>query len=184
MLPWSTATGIAEKTQPRPMEPAMTVMMIRSSTAFTARMLQSPWRPSRMEPTIAMAPMHTVRDAVTKASTKPLSEPLPVFCFSQEPKRSRPSSIRSNSPTRVPRARQITTRMLPEAVTAPSSTVSICSRAPEMAMKMVLMPQALVRPSRIRSGRRPPTRRPSRPPATMAATLISVPRPLMPSFPS
>ena len=38
MLPWNTATGIAEKTAPRPKEQLMTIIMIKSSTALVARM--------------------------------------------------------------------------------------------------------------------------------------------------
>ena len=37
MLPWNIATGIAEKTQPRPIEQLITMMMIRSRTALVAR---------------------------------------------------------------------------------------------------------------------------------------------------
>ena len=70
MEPSNTRIGIAENAQPLPMEQVMTMMMIRSSTDLVARMLQSPRRPSCSEPTIAMAPMHTVSEAVTKPSTK------------------------------------------------------------------------------------------------------------------
>ena len=36
--PWSTATGIAEKTQPLPMEAVMTRMITRSRIALVSRM--------------------------------------------------------------------------------------------------------------------------------------------------
>ena len=43
---------------------------------------------SQTIPTTAIAPMHTVNDAVTKPLTKPASPVLPVFTFSHSPKRS------------------------------------------------------------------------------------------------
>lgn len=76
---------MAEKMQPFPMEQVITRIIIKSSTAFAARIDQSPAIPSSSAPTIAMAPMETVRDAVTKPSTKLLSPPLICSIFSIAP---------------------------------------------------------------------------------------------------
>ena len=46
MAPSSRKTGITEKTQPFPMEEVITATMIKSSTAFTERVEQSPDIPS------------------------------------------------------------------------------------------------------------------------------------------
>ena len=62
-------TGIAEKTQPFPRELVMTITMTRSRMDLVPSVYQSPEIPSCMAPTIAMAPMHTVRDAVRKPFT-------------------------------------------------------------------------------------------------------------------
>ena len=147
ILPWKSATGMAEKMQPLPMEQVMTIMMIRSRTALVARMEKSPVRPSSIDPTMAMAPMHTVSDAVTKASTKPPSLPFPVLTFSQVPKRSKPASIFRISPIKAPMARQpMISRELPLTRPAPS-TVSIPSKAPARPMNRVATPHTLVRES-------------------------------------
>ena len=68
--PSNTNTGIAEKMQPFPKEQVITKTMIKSNTAFAARIDQFPVIPSSMAPTIAIAPIETVRDAVTKPLTK------------------------------------------------------------------------------------------------------------------
>ena len=51
---------------------------------------------------MATAPMHTVRLALTNASTNPLSLALPVLIFSHCPNRSKLSSILSISPINAP----------------------------------------------------------------------------------
>ena len=67
--PSNIKTGMAEKMQPLPMD----VVMMQTSSASMAplrmRVEGSALMPSWMDPTIAMAPMLTVSDAVTKAST-------------------------------------------------------------------------------------------------------------------
>lgn len=52
---------------------------------FAARIEQSPLIPSWIAPTMAIAPIETVSDAVTNPSTKSLAFALPVFLFSHSP---------------------------------------------------------------------------------------------------
>ena len=91
----------------------MTMMMIRSRMDLAPRVDQSPEMPSWMAPMMAMAPMQTVRDAVTKPLTKPWSFALPVFLFSHSPKRSKRCSILMISPMSPPKARQMTSSIPP-----------------------------------------------------------------------
>ena len=139
--------------------------------------------PSWMEPTMAMAPMHTVNEAVTKASTNRASLALPVFRFSQLPKRSIPSSRFNSSPIRDPRAMQPMISMAPPPVTLEPSTVSIPSKAPEMPRNRVLTPQALHRESCTPSLKNRPKIMPHTPPATIARVLMTVPSPTILSPP-
>ena len=109
--PSKTSTGMDENPAPFPSEQVMTMIMMKSKTAFVARIDQSPKMPSWIAPTMAIAPMHTVREAVTKALTKSLSLAFPVFRFSHSPRRSNQPSILTASPINVPRARQTVTSM-------------------------------------------------------------------------
>ena len=59
IVPWNTATGRAEKMQPRPSEAVMVQTMMQSNAPFRASVDQSPSRPSWIDPTMAMAPIHT-----------------------------------------------------------------------------------------------------------------------------
>ena len=111
MSPSKIRTGIAENAQPLPRDEVITAMMMKSSTDLTARVEKSPVRPSWIAPTMAIAPMQTVREAVTNALTNCRSPSLPVFFFSHSPKRSNPFSIPRSSPMTVPAARQSTTSM-------------------------------------------------------------------------
>ena len=83
---------------------------------------------------MAMAPMQTVREAVTTASTNRLSCAFPVFCFSHSPNRPKAPSRFSSSPITAPMVRYRITSMAPRLTMAPFSTVSICSKAPVTAM--------------------------------------------------
>ncbi len=67
IVPWNTATGRAEKMQPRPSEAVMVQTMMQSSAPLRASVDQSPSRPSWIDPTIAMAPIHTVSEVETKS---------------------------------------------------------------------------------------------------------------------
>ena len=139
--------------------------------------------PSWMAPTMAMAPMQTVRELVTKASTNRASLALPVLILSQAPKRSKPSSILKSSPMTVPMARHRTINMerplLMEAA-FPASSIVICSMpsmVPAIAIKSTLIPQTLQIASCCSSLKRRPAKCPAIPPATTAAVLINVPVP-------
>ena len=126
---------------------------------------------------MAMAPMQTVREAVTKAFTNCLSPSLPVFRFSHSPKRSKPFSMPISSPMTVPMARQSTTSMdLPLTRVLPS-ILSMPCMAPAMAMNRVLTPQAVVRDCCCSCFRSLPVKWPISPPRMMAALLITVPSP-------
>lgn len=83
--PSKTNTGIAENMHPFPSEQVITRIITKSSTDFAARIDQSPLIPSWIAPTIAIAPIETVSDAVTNPSTKSLAFALPVFLFSHSP---------------------------------------------------------------------------------------------------
>ena len=93
---------------------------------------------------MAMAPMQTVREAVTKALTKPLSFALPDLIFSHSPNRSKAPSMFIHSPIRAPMARQPMMSMEPLLTMAPFSTDSIFSSTPVMAINRVLTPQTFV----------------------------------------
>ena len=124
---------------------------------------------------MAMAPMDTVREAVTKALTKPASPWLPVLSRSHSPRRRNRPSMFSTSPTAAPRARESTTSMERPAVRLPLSTRSIPSMAPVMAMNMTHMPLVRARDSCWLGRKRFPARRP----ATMLALLRRVPSPII-----
>ena len=170
---------MAEKIQPFPREQVMTIMMIRSKIALVSNMEKSPVRPSSMAPTMAMAPMHTVNEAVTKPSTNRASLLLPVFCFSHSPNRSNQCSMLISSPTNAPSARLPTNSMARPLTTLPFSTVRIPSSTPPMAMNSTETPQAFCKESWCRSFKNLPNRPPRIPPRMMATVLISVPKPNM-----
>ena len=121
--------------------------------------------------------MQTVKEAVTKAFTKPLSLALPVFSFSHRPKASKAPSRFRSSPMTPPTVRHSTSSILPPLEIAPFSTLSIFSNAPAMPIIRVLTPQHLLRVSWTFSFKNLPKRIPARPPATMAPVLMIVPKP-------
>ena len=100
-----------------------------------------------MAPTMAMAPMDTVREAVTKAWTNLVSPLFPVFSFSHSPNFWKPASMPISSPITVPMARQRTTSMDRPPLSAPFSIFSMPSMAPATAMNSTLTPQAVFRES-------------------------------------
>ena len=130
-----------------------------------------------------MAPMHMVSEEVTKASTKRASLAFPVLNLSQVPKRSKPSSIPRISPITVPTARQSTMNIERPLVILQAPPVSeavissIPSIAPAIAIKSTLTPQTTVMESCCSCLKILPAKCPTRPPATTAAVLISVPAP-------
>ena len=126
-----------------------------------------------------MAPMQTVREAVTKASTNPLSFALPVLIFSHWPNRSKAPSRSRSSPAREPRARQPMISMVPPLTTPVPSTVSIPSSAPAMPRNNVHTPQVLHRASWTLSLKKRPKTMPRMPPARIARVLMMVPSPAM-----
>ena len=135
--------------------------------------------PSWIEPTMAIAPMHTVSEAVTKALTKPASFALPVFCFSHSPKRSKPCSMPIISPMTVPIVRHSTTSIDLPLVIAPASIFNMPSIAPAMAMNMVLTPQARFSASCCSGLMNRRNSQPITPPATMLPLLMIVPSPII-----
>ena len=88
-------------------------MMMQSKIALVTSTELSPVNPSWMEPTMAMAPMQTVREAVTKASTNLLSPLLPLFSRKNAPKVWVWCSKLMASPTRAPKARDTIIIMTP-----------------------------------------------------------------------
>ena len=103
-----------------------------------------------MDPTMAMAPTHTTREAVTKPWTNWLSPRLSALALSQMPRCSIFPSKSKNSPTRVPSARaRIMERVaaVPREATLPSWTVRAPARAPAAPMKRVPSPMAFMSPS-------------------------------------
>ena len=132
---------------------------------------------------MAMAPMQTVRELVTKASTNLASLALPVLILSHSPNRSKPSSIRRSSPMTVPMARHSTINMErpPEReAVRPSPAMVTCSMpsmAPAIAIKRTLIPQTLQMASCCWSLKKRPVKCPAIPPAMTAAVLIKVPVP-------
>ena len=132
-----------------------------------------------MDPMIAIAPMETVRDAVTKAFTKPTSPLLPVLAFSHSPNASNPFSMPIRSPITVPTARHSTTSMDFPLLMAPSLMRSIPSIAPAMAMNRMLTPQARFRDSCCSGLNHFPANCPTNPAATMLTLLMIVPNPII-----
>ena len=185
MVPCTSATGIAENRQPRPSEAAITQTMSASSAPLSARVDQSPSRPSWIEPTIAIAPMQTVSVAVTKPSTNEASPWLPVVRLSHSPSVTNRASMSSTAPTAVPSAREATIMAVPPAVSEPSWMESIFSSAPARPTNSTHRPVDLRTAFCTRPGMKRPPRRPTAPPPTMQQTLMSVPRPIMKAgFPS
>ena len=134
---------------------------------------------------MAIAPMQTVRDALTKALTNVLSLAFPVLTFSHCPSRSNAPSMFSASPITAPMARHPMISSAPLLTTFPSCTVSIPSMAPEMAINSVPTPQTFISVSCALWLRTRPNNAPHTPPARIAAVLMTVPSPTMcfPSFP-
>ena len=129
-----------------------------------------------------MAPMHTVREAVTKPWTNWLSPPRSALAFSQAPRRSILSSRSIHSPTNVPRARaKIMPRVsfTPVPARAPPSARSRPGMAPAAPMNTTARPMVRIRAPCHRSGSPPFSSSPSPPPARMASTLASVPSPII-----
>ena len=133
-------------------EAVIMVMMIISSTDLANRVAWSPLMPSWMEPMMAMAPTHTVREAETKALMNCPSPWLPVRSRSQVPNRWSQSSRFSSSPTKPPAAREITIITVPWvsrlAVSWPPEpvrfTTSIWDRVPPRDMTRMAKPMARV----------------------------------------
>ena len=126
--------------------------------------------------------MHTVRDAETNPFTKLRSLAFQVFTFSHSPNVSNMPSIFAISPTSVPSARQTVTSMaLPEETVFPS-IASMPSIAPEIPMKMTLTPHTAVREFCILCFSWLPHKYPSKPPASIPATLIHTPIRIVPPF--
>ena len=67
IAPLNTNTGVAKKIHPFQSQQVITIIIIRSSIAFVASIKKSPDNPSCIVPTITIAPIHTVSDAVTNA---------------------------------------------------------------------------------------------------------------------
>ena len=183
-LPCSTATGRAENRHPRPMDAAMAQTMTASSAPLRASVDQSPARPSWMEPTMAMAPMQTVSDAVTNPSTKRASPELPVLSRNHVPRVSKRASRSSSSPATVPRASEMSIVIVPcvPRVMVPSAAAvatSMCCSVPAAPTKMTHTPHARSRALWRRSVTSELARSPMVPPPTMQATFMSVPRPIM-----
>ena len=135
---------------------------------------------------MAIAPMHTVREAVTKPWMNWLSPPRSALAFSQAPSCSMRRSRSMNSPASAPRASaRIMARVLPVPAEerTPFSAASIPARAPEAPMNRVASPRAFKIPSWQCSFRPPLASRPSEPPAIMARTLAMVPVPIMENSP-
>lgn len=103
------------------MDAVITRINAKSRIPFVMRIVGSPCIPSFREPITAIAPIQTVKEAVTNASTTPLSFALPVFSFSQTSKRSMPPSILQSSP-RSPSRPPAT--MAPALIIVPSPTMT------------------------------------------------------------
>ena len=67
ITPWIATTGITENMQPFPKAAANAMRTMLSKAVLKSSMDKSPLAPSLMAPMMAMAPMETVIDAVTKA---------------------------------------------------------------------------------------------------------------------
>ena len=138
--------------------------------------------PSWIAPTMAIAPMHTVSDAVTNPLTNPASPSLPVLARSQTPNCSKRASRSIASPMTAPTARLMRIVMVPpeESAELPSeavATASIFSMAPPMPRKRTARPQAWMSASCSFCVMRRRPSRPTTPPTTMQHTLMMVPRP-------
>ena len=134
--------------------------------------------PSWMEPTIAMAPMHTVSELVTNPSTKELSPSLPVLARSHTPRSSKRLSRLMASPISDPAAKEETIIIDPVETSAPLSSASMPDNAPASPTKSTLTPVAFMRVSCTRGVKSPPPSMPTTPPTTMSATLMMVPSPI------
>ena len=129
---------------------AKIITIIKSRMDLVYRVAASPVRPSWMEPTMAIAPIHTVREAVTKPWMNWLSPPRSALAFSQAPSCSMRRSRSMNSPASAPRASaRIMARVLPVPAEerTPFSAVSIPASAPEAPMNRVASPRAFKIPS-------------------------------------
>ena len=100
-----------------------------------------------MEPTIAIAPTATDRDAVTNASTKAESPLLRVAYLSHSPNRSSCRSRSNTSPMSDPRASDPTTSAELTAASLPPSRDNMPAKAPESPTKRIATAVALSRVS-------------------------------------
>ena len=71
IVPWNTATGRAEKMQPRPSDAVMVQTMMQSNAPFRASVDQSPSRPSWIDPTMAIELGSRAVDMVDKFELTP-----------------------------------------------------------------------------------------------------------------
>ena len=170
---------MAEKMQPLPIDAVIMQTSSASMAPLRMRVEGSALMPSWMDPTIAMAPMLTVSDAVTKASTNEESPALPVLYLSHSPKRPIWCSRLIHSPTSAPAASDTTIMAVPPLTSLPSAMESMPPRAPASPTKSTLKAVAFIRPSCKRGVMNLPKSMPAMPPATTKAVLISVPRPIM-----
>ena len=128
--------------------------------------------------------MQTVSDAETNPSMKLASPELPVLSRSQRPRDSNRASRPRTSPTTEPAASDMSSIMVPcvERETEPfAATVatSMCWSVPAAPTKMTQTPHERSSASWRRCVTSELASSPMEPPATMQATLISVPRPTM-----
>ena len=184
MIPWKMPTEIAEKMQPLPSADVMIMTMTASITVLANRTEGSLSRRSLIEPMTAMAPMQTVRDAVTKPSTNRVSPPLPVFCWSQCPKRSMRSSRSMASPMTAPPMRLASIQFVPTSVTPPSAPIcSISLTVPVKPRNITATAQAIMMAFWKRSDISRPHPSPKSPPPTMPNTFAKTPIPGNKKFP-
>ena len=135
-----------------------------------------------MDPTMAMAPTHTTREAVTKPWTNWLSPRLSALALSQMPRCSIFPSKSKNSPTRVPSARaRIMERVaaVPREATLPSWTVRGPCQGPCRPDEEGAQPHGLHEPLLVVGLEAAPDHQAHGAPRTMAATLAMVPVPIM-----
>ena len=129
---------------------------------------------------MAMAPMQTVRDAVTKALIKRESPALPVRFRRKRPKDSNFPSISAISPISVPRTILTIIIMVPPAVRTPfGETVKTFASVPDMPINRVQTPATRVTEVCHCSFRNFPNNKPMTPPPMMAATFMMVPNPII-----
>ena len=179
IVPWNTATGRAEKMQPRPSEAVMVQTMMQSSAPLRASVDQSPSRPSWIDPTMAMAPMHTVSEVETKALVNSLSPSLPVLRLSHSPRFSMAASKLMASPMSEPSANETMSMVVPVVASAFPSMMSIFCMVPPRPINRTHSPDAFMSVSWMRGVMKRPPANPKRPPATKSATLMIVPKPGM-----